>query len=106
MNENGLTDEQEKYLKRKIQKMDCFLILFTMFLLTFTVVMILIYFIKGGIPDTLCTCVFAVIGVEYGACAWIKTNKQKYESMYESELFKKDCESDEVEIDDDPRNVD
>ena len=30
-----------------------------------------------GIPDTLCQCVFALLGGECGVMGWIKTNKDK-----------------------------
>ena len=32
----------------------------------------------GCIPDVLVTCVFAVLGTECGALAWIRTSKEKY----------------------------
>lgn len=87
MTKKKLTSEQEKYLKGKINKMNVFLCLFILIMLAFTIVMIGLFLRNGCIPDTLCTCVFAVCGIEFGACAWIKTNKQKYENKLEEELF-------------------
>ena len=40
----------------------------------------------GGIPDTLCTCVFSVCGGECGVMGWIKTTKDRHLSrQYELE---------------------
>ena len=39
----------------------------------------------GGIPDTLCQCVFAVLGGECGVMGWIKTNKDKRQDRKWSE---------------------
>jgi hypothetical protein len=43
----------------------------------FTVVMIWLYMITGGIPDTLCTCFFVAVTGECGFMGWIKTQKIK-----------------------------
>lgn len=58
--------------------MNIILILVALMLLSFTIVMIYLFKTYGNIPDTLCTCVFAVLGTECGAMAWIKTAKEKY----------------------------
>lgn len=39
--------------------------------------MLVLYETTGGIPDTLCQCVFALLGGECGVMGWIKTNKDK-----------------------------
>ena len=52
----------------------------------FVIVMIAIYIRTGGIPDTLCTCVFSVCGGECGVMGWIKTTKDRHLSrQYELE---------------------
>ena len=52
----------------------------------FLIVMIAIYIRTGGIPDTLCTCVFSVCGGECGVMGWIKTTKDRHLSrQYELE---------------------
>ncbi len=72
--------------KRKIGVMDIILIFIAVTLIVFTVVMIRTFWLYGAIPDTLCTCVFAVLGTECGAMAWIKTTKDRYrEREYEKE---------------------
>ena len=39
--------------------------------------MLALYETTGGIPDTLCQCVFALLGGECGVMGWIKTTKDK-----------------------------
>ncbi len=76
----------KKTPKRKIGVMDIILIFIAVTLIVFTVVMIRTFWLYGAIPDTLCTCVFAVLGTECGAMAWIKTTKDRYrEREYEKE---------------------
>lgn len=84
--ENRLLREQNRELRRKIRKlkkaarlgkMDVILIFVAITLLVFTVVMIYLYRETGAIPDQLCICVFAVLGGECGAMAWIKTTKER-----------------------------
>lgn len=58
--------------------MDIILILIGVILLAFVSIMIYIYINYGSIPDTLCTCVFACLGGECGAMAWIKNSKERY----------------------------
>lgn len=64
--------------KRRIGIMDIILIFIAITLIAFTVVMIRTFWLYGAIPDTLCQCVFAVLGTECGAMAWIKTTKERY----------------------------
>ena len=76
----------KKTPKRKIGVMDIILIFIAVTLIVFTVVMIRTFWLYGAIPDTLCTCVFAVLGTECGAMAWIKTTKERYkEREYQKE---------------------
>ncbi|MBR1524363.1 MAG: hypothetical protein IJ641_07900 [Lachnospiraceae bacterium] len=57
--------------------MDKILIALAVFLLVFVAAMLWIYLKTGGIPDTLCTCVFAICGGECGVMGWIKTTKER-----------------------------
>lgn len=43
----------------------------------FTIVMIIIFCVKGDVPDQLILCYFGFWGVEGGALAWIKNVKTK-----------------------------
>jgi hypothetical protein len=60
-----------------MKTMNKILVLVGVTLLVFTVTMIVVYVRTGGIPDTLCTCVFSVCGTECGVMGWIRTNKDK-----------------------------
>lgn len=72
--------------KKKIGTMDIVLVIMAIFLLLFVVAMMYLYYTTGGIPDTLCTCVFAVCGGECGVMGWIKTTKERYrDRTYELE---------------------
>lgn len=53
------------------------LLTLAVFLSLFVVVMILTFFIKDSIPDTLVTCVFAACTGELSVLGWIKTVKEK-----------------------------
>ena len=76
-------DEAEK---RRIRTMDIILVVIAVFLFMFISVMLWMYYRTGGIPDTLCTCVFGVCGGECGVMGWIKTTKEKQrELQYEME---------------------
>ena len=66
-------DKQSK----KIRTMDVILVFIAVALIAFTLEMIAIFKETGMIPDTLCTCVFASLGGECGAMAWIKTTKDR-----------------------------
>ena len=66
--------------------MDVILVVIAIVLMVFSVTMIALYYMTGGIPDTLCTCVFAVCGGECGVMGWIKTTKDRSrERQYEIE---------------------
>ncbi len=71
---------------KKKKTMDIILVVIAVTLLVFVVAMILIYLYTGGIPDTLCTCVFATCGGECGVMGWIKTTQDRHrERRYEIE---------------------
>ena len=63
--------------KKKVRTMDVVLAIIAVFLLLFIVTMLVLYYITGAIPDTLCTCVFAICGGECGVMGWIKTTKER-----------------------------
>ena len=66
--------------------MDIVLTIMAVFLLVFIIVMLVIYCVTGGIPDTLCTCVFAACTGEISIMGWIKTTKERHkERQYELE---------------------
>ena len=72
--------------REKWKTMDVILVILAIFLLVFVIAMIAIYIKTGGIPDTLCTCVFSVCGGECGVMGWIKTTKDRHLSrQYELE---------------------
>ena len=60
------------------------LVLLGIGLFVFTIVMIVIFFIKDSIPDTLVTCVFAACTGEFSVLGWIKTSKEKYRGIEDS----------------------
>lgn len=60
-----------------MKTMDVILVIVGAALAAFTVLMVVIYCVTGGIPDTLCTCVFAALGGECGVMGWIKTTKER-----------------------------
>lgn len=72
--------------------MDFILIIIAVFLIVFVGIMLVLYMKTGGIPDTLCTCVFGVCGGECGVMGWIKTTKEKQKERQE---FLEDREHDE-----------
>lgn len=71
------TGNHSKNNAKKIGVMDFILIFVAVALIAFTLSMIYVFIRQGSIPDTLCTCVFAVLGGECGVMGWIKTNKDK-----------------------------
>lgn len=72
--------------KKERRTMDVILVFIAVFLLAFIVTMIILYYVTGAIPDTLCTCVFAACGGECGVMGWIKTTKERQkERQYELE---------------------
>lgn len=66
-----------KVKTRKVKTMDAVLVTMAVFLLVFVAAMLWLYRTTGGIPDTLCTCVFAACGGECGVMGWIKTTKER-----------------------------
>lgn len=74
---SGRTQLSVNETGKKLRTMDRILAILGAFLLLFTVTMIVIYVRTGGIPDTLCGCVFACCGTEAGAMAWIKNVKEQ-----------------------------
>lgn len=63
--------------KNKRSTMDAVLAIMAVFLLAFVIAMLVIYCLTGGIPDTLCTCVFAACTGEISIMGWIKTTKER-----------------------------
>lgn len=63
--------------KKGVRTMDVVLVIIAVFLLAFVLTMLWIYCCTGGIPDTLCTCVFGICGGECGVMGWIKTTKER-----------------------------
>lgn len=61
----------------RLGTMNLILILIAAYIFWFTNRMIGIYELTSGIPDTLVQCVFALLGGECGAMAWIRTTKDK-----------------------------
>ena len=66
-----------KKTKKKLRTMDVILLVVAVALVAFTLEMLAVYRETGAIPDTLCACVFAALGGECGAMAWIKTTKER-----------------------------
>ena len=62
---------------KKRKTMDIILVVIAVTLFVFAAIMIWLYYCTGGIPDTLCTCVFGVCGGECGVMGWIKTTKDR-----------------------------
>ncbi len=72
--------------KKKLKTMDLILIIVGIATVAFIVTMVILYARTGGIPDTLCTCFFAVIGGECGIMGWIRTSKERHrDRQYELE---------------------
>lgn len=76
-----------KYGKKKdAGTMNLILLVMAVFLLMFVILLLWLYYRTGGIPDTLCTCVFAACGGECGIMGWIKTTKERQrDRQYELE---------------------
>lgn len=58
--------------------MDIILVIVGVSVAIFTIVMVWVYLITGGIPDTLCTCFFVACTGECGFMGMIKSIKEKY----------------------------
>jgi len=78
--------------EKQIRTMDVILVIVAIMLLAFTITMIVLFKQTGMIPDTLCTCVFACLGGECGAMAWIKTTKDRYREREWEQEDRKDQE--------------
>lgn len=63
----------------KKKTMDFILIIVGISVLIFTIAMIWLYLLTGGIPDTLCTCFFVACTGECGFMGWIKTAKTRFQ---------------------------
>lgn len=70
-------DPQAASQKKGIKTMDLILAIIGVSLVWFTHRMLVLYETTGGIPDTLCQCVFALLGGECGVMGWIKTTKDR-----------------------------
>ena len=71
---------QQKERKRKkgeMGTMDKILVLEAVFLFSYTVADLVVFWHTGSEPATLTGCVFGVCGLENGVMGWIKTNKDK-----------------------------
>lgn len=69
-----------------MKTMDKMLIILFITFIIFTLTMLVTFWVYGSIPDTLCSCVFAVLGGECGAMAWIRTAKDRFrERRFEKE---------------------
>ena len=68
---------KKKTQKKEVRTMDVVLTVLAVFLLVFIIAMLWLYYVTGAIPDTLCTCVFAICGGECGVMGWIKTTKER-----------------------------
>jgi hypothetical protein len=91
----GKHERTEK--EKQLRTMDLILIVVAILLVAFTITMIILFNRTGMIPDTLCTCVFACLGGECGAMAWIKTTKDRFrEREWEQEDKKDQLKEDET----------
>lgn len=69
--------EEQKQAKAKLGTMDKILVLEAVFLVSYTVADLVVFWHTGSEPATLTGCVFGVCGLENGVMGWIKTNKDK-----------------------------
>lgn len=95
----------------KKKTMDLILIIVGISILIFTIAMVWLYLLTGGIPDTLCTCFFVACTGECGFMGWIKTAKTRFqehewdleERNHQEELIEKQKEAmkqQEMKLDD------
>lgn len=54
------------------------LIILAIFIVTFTIACMWLFYLYQSIPDTLVTCVYGLCGSECGVLGWIKVMKTKY----------------------------
>lgn len=96
--------------KNQFHTMDAILIAISVFLLLFIVTLLILYYITGAIPDTLCTCVFTICGGECGVMGWIKTTKDRYrerKEILEDREYEKEMQIKEFAMEDeDNSNID
>lgn len=67
---------EQKTLEKQLGTMDCILALIGVFLLFFTVAMVLIFCVFQTVPDTLIISVFGACGLECGVMGAIKNRKE------------------------------
>ena len=65
--------------RKPVGTMNVALVIVFITAVVFTAVMIYLFMMVGSIPDTLCTCVFTVLGGECGVLGWIKTTKERHQ---------------------------
>ena len=75
--------------------MDIILVIVGVSIVIFTIIMVWIYLVTGGIPDTLCTCFFVACTGECGFMGWIKTAKVRQQD-HEWELEQEKRQKDEI----------
>ena len=80
----------------KKKTMDFILIIVGISILIFTIAMIWLYLLTGGIPDTLCTCFFVACTGECGFMGWIKTAKTRFQE-HEWDLEERDHQEELIE---------
>jgi len=72
--------------------MNTILALCGIFLFSYTVVALLLFYTTGSEPSTLTTCVFAAVASEAGVMGWIKTAKvRRQEREWEQEDKDNEC---------------
>ena len=76
--------------------MDFILIIVGISILIFTIAMVWLYLLTGGIPDTLCTCFFVACTGECGFMGWIKTAKTRFQE-HEWDLEERDHQEELIE---------
>ena len=67
----------------------------------FTITMIVIFLIKGSIPDTLVTCVFAACTGEFSVLGFIKITKEKQRRYLENN----GCDEEDIEVEESEEEV-
>lgn len=67
----------------------------------FTITMIVIFLIKGSIPDTLVTCVFAACTGEFSVLGFIKITKEKQRRYLKND----DCDEEDIEVEESEEEV-
>lgn len=80
----------------KKKTMDLILIIVGISVLIFTIAMVWLYLLTGGIPDTLCTCFFVACTGECGFMGWIKTAKTRFQE-HEWDLEERDHQEELIE---------